>query len=73
MCIWAGAHDLRRSFGTRWARRVMPAILQQLMRHKTIETTMRYYVSIDAESAASAVWEAVDMQTTDTFTDTLYL
>src|SRR5262249_19825978 len=29
----ATAHDLRRSFGSRWARRVTPAILQALMRH----------------------------------------
>lgn len=46
---FATAHDLRRSFGSRWARHLMPAELQQLMRHTKIETTMRYYVDIPAE------------------------
>jgi integrase len=39
---YASAHDLRRSFGTRWARRVMPATLKRLMRHAEIATTMKY-------------------------------
>ena len=30
---YATAHDLRRAFGTRWSKRVMPATLQKLMRH----------------------------------------
>jgi integrase len=41
---YATAHDLRRAFGTRWSKRVMPATLQKLMQHASIETTMRYYV-----------------------------
>jgi integrase len=41
---FATAHDLRRSFGFRWSRRVMPTVLRELMRHESIETTMRYYV-----------------------------
>jgi integrase len=57
---WASAHDLRRSFGTRWARRVLPQILQQLMRHSSIATTMRYYVELDAESTAADVWQAFE-------------
>lgn len=52
----ASAHDLRRSFGTRWAARLKPAELQQLMRHKSIETTMRYYVSLDAQELAEKLW-----------------
>lgn len=55
---YATAHDLRRSFGTRWARRVLPATLRQLMRHSSIETTMRYYVDIDADDVADELWEA---------------
>jgi len=51
------AHDLRRSFGTRWARRVMPAVLQKLMRHASIETTMRYYVDLDADELAEDLWQ----------------
>src|SRR5687768_9581479 len=30
----ASAHDLRRSFGERWARKVMPQVLMELMRHE---------------------------------------
>src|SRR5262249_20871498 len=55
---YASAHDLRRSFGERWASRVMPAVLQQLMRHETIETTMKYYVGKNAESTADVLWKA---------------
>jgi integrase len=46
---FATAHDLRRSFGSRWARKVQPAILQKLMRHSSIKTTMAYYVDFAAE------------------------
>lgn len=42
------AHDLRRSFGTRWSRRLAPAELKMLMRHRDIGTTMDYYVDIEA-------------------------
>lgn len=52
------AHDLRRSFGTRWARKVKPLTLKTLMRHSSIETTMRYYVELDVEDAESEIWAA---------------
>lgn len=52
----ATAHDLRRSFGTRWAKRVMPAVLQRLMRHQSIGTTMKYYVGIEADDPAADLW-----------------
>ena len=55
----ASAHDLRRAFGFRWSNLVMPAILQQLMRHESISTTMEYYVGRNAEAAADVLWEAV--------------
>lgn len=45
---YASIHDFRRSFGERWAMRVTPQILMQLMRHENIETTMRYYVGRNA-------------------------
>jgi len=48
----ASAHDLRRSFGTRWARRVSQSVLQVLMRHASFETTAKYYVDISAEEIA---------------------
>jgi integrase len=57
---YASAHDLRRAFGLRWAARVMPAMLQQLMRHESVETTMRYYVGRDADAVADALWSAFE-------------
>jgi integrase len=60
---YASAHDLRRAFGLRWSSRVMPAVLQQLMRHESIETTMRYYVGRDADAVADVLWEAVELVT----------
>lgn len=54
---FATAHDLRRSFGTRWATRVHPVVLQRLMRHRSIETTMRYYIDLDADKLADSLYE----------------
>jgi len=56
----ATAHDLRRSFGLRWAGRVMPQILMELMRHETIDTTMRYYVGRNAEATAEVLYAALE-------------
>ncbi len=53
---FASAHDLRRSFGTRWAKRVMPAILRRLMRHANVQTTMQYYVDLDVDEIADDLW-----------------
>jgi integrase len=53
---YASAHDLRRSFGNRWAKRVMPAVLQRLMRHESIETTMAFYVALDADELAEDLY-----------------
>jgi integrase len=53
---FASAHDLRRSFGNRWAKRVMPAVLQKLMRHESIQTTMGYYVDLDADELAEDLY-----------------
>ncbi len=52
----ATAHDLRRSFGTRWAKRVMPAVLKRLMRHADVATTMGYYVDLDAGALSAELW-----------------
>lgn len=57
---FASAHDLRRSFGDRWARKVMPQVLMELMRHESIETTQRFYVCRNAEETADAVWAAFE-------------
>ncbi len=56
---YASAHDLRRAFGFRWAMRVMPPILQQIMRHESIQTTMDFYVGKNAEAAADVLCDAV--------------
>lgn len=58
--VFATAHDLRRSFGFRWSRRIMPTILRELMRHESIETTMKYYVGVNAEATADELWRAVE-------------
>lgn len=56
---FASAHDLRRAFGYRWSKLVMPKVLQELMRHESIQTTMHFYVGQLAEDAADAVWSAM--------------
>jgi len=55
----ASAQDLRRSFGERWAARVMPNVLQELMRHESIDTTMRFYVGQNAQRTADILWNAI--------------
>ena len=44
------AHDLRRSFASNWARRVLPQTLQTMMRHSSISTTMGFYVTSQADA-----------------------
>ncbi|HEY4232271.1 MAG TPA: tyrosine-type recombinase/integrase, partial [Lacipirellulaceae bacterium] len=55
---FASAHDLRRAFGQRWAAKVMPNVLRELMRHTDIGTTMKFYVGQNAETTADAVWKS---------------
>lgn len=49
----ASVHDLRRAFGERWASRLMPPQLMELMRYESIETTLSYYVGRNAERTAA--------------------
>ncbi len=56
MVKYASAHDLRRSFGERWASRLMPQVLKELMRHESIETTLNFYVGRNAQTTARAIW-----------------
>ncbi len=56
---FASIHDLRRSFGERWALLVMPKVLQELMRHGDIKTTMQYYVGNMSQDTAAAVYNAM--------------
>jgi integrase len=53
---YASAHDLRRSFGTRWASKVKTPVLQRLMRHRSINTTLKYYVALEADDVAADLW-----------------
>lgn len=53
---YASAHDLRRAFGTEWARKVRPLTLKKLMRHKSLETTLRFYIGLDSADASAEVW-----------------
>ena len=57
---FASAHDLRRSFGFRWSRLVMPAVLKELMGHASIDTTMQHYVGVNAGATADALWSAYE-------------
>jgi len=40
--------------------RLMPAQLMELMRHESIDTTLRYYVGTDAQRTAEAAWAAYE-------------
>jgi len=57
---FASAHDLRRSFGERWSERVLPKVLMELMRHESIQTTMRFYCGQNAQRTADAAWAAFE-------------
>lgn len=56
---YASAQDLRRAFGFRWSERVMPPQLKELMRHSCINTTLTYYVGVNADATAARLYEAV--------------
>lgn len=61
---YASAHDLRRAFGVRWTARLTTTQLMELMRHESIETTLRFYVDTDAQRTAEAAWAAFDAHRT---------
>lgn len=64
---FASAHDLRRSFGTRWAGRgLSPTKLREIMRHSDISTTMQFYVSHDADELSDELWRASGDKSGDT-------
>jgi len=54
---YASAQDLRRSFGSRNAKRYRLATLQLLMRHRDYKTTLLYYDRQNAESAGDEIWK----------------
>lgn len=53
---FASAHDIRRSFGQRWAKIVRPMTLQKMMRHSSLQTTLDYYVDMGDEEVGSELW-----------------
>ena len=59
---FASAHDLRRSFGTRWATKVPSTVLQKMMRHESFATTAAYYVDVDEDDLAETVWNASNVE-----------
>jgi integrase len=62
---FASAHDLRRSFGTRWSKVVSASELQDMMRHADYHTTQAYYVDNQAVDLARNIWRkaGVDLGT----------
>lgn len=55
--VYCTAHDLRRSAATRWAARVMPSVLQAMMRHASPATTAKFYTDGSGDPIAAAAWE----------------
>lgn len=53
---FASAQDFRRAFGTRWASKVRPLTLKAMMRHETLETTMRFYIGLTGADAGAELW-----------------
>lgn len=48
---FASSHDLRASFGTRWAAKgIKRELLRRWMRHRHYQTTDQYYVDVDVDS-----------------------
>lgn len=56
---FATAHDFRRSFGTRWALQVRPNTLKKMMRHSSLATTLKFYLTLSAEDAGQDLWKNV--------------
>jgi hypothetical protein len=48
-------HSLRKGFGCRYASHVPAQVLQKLMRHANIKTTMDYYANVDAAVEAAVL------------------
>jgi len=66
---YASAHDYRRSFGTRWSRIVEPEELRRLMRHKSIDTTLDFYVDGIDDDLAENVWQHATASQLDAMQD----
>lgn len=51
----ATPHDYRRTFASKWAMKVQPFILQKMLRHDSLMTTLKFYVNVQALEAAKAI------------------
>lgn len=60
--VFASAHDLRRSFGFRWALILEANVLKELMRHSSVDTTLQYYVGIQAKRMLAHIRDKVNQQ-----------
>ena len=68
---YATAHDWRKTFGARWATRVMPVVLKEMMRHESLDTTLKFYVGQNAVRNADAIWAHSDSDSGDRLGDML--
>jgi integrase len=58
------SHSLRKGFGCRYAGKVPAQVLQKLMRHAHISTTMNYYANIDDAVEAAVLGEEATKRAT---------
>lgn len=59
---YPSSHDPRRSFRLRWSSRVMLQVPQRLMRHESINTTMKYHVGQDDQSTTAELYGALETE-----------
>ena len=62
---YASAHDLRRSFATRWASLLPAAELRELMRHGDVKTTLDFYVQFSVSSLTAKLESVSDARKVD--------
>lgn len=56
--VYVSAKHLRKTFATYWSYRVRPIILQRLMRHRDIKTTLKFYVAQEADDVGDELQRA---------------
>jgi len=60
---YASAHDLRAAFGQRLAMAgIPPFYVKELMRHRSVQTTEKYYLRLNARKVADLLWAALGSQ-----------
>ncbi len=62
----AGLHAFRHSLGTALANaRVSPKVVQSILRHTKIKTTLRFYVHVDSDIQREALAQVHPLQCSD--------